>query len=120
MEASSRSGAPMVRNETSSPRPGEAQGERVKCLSSPTQALPDSYLVAPQEWRPQPALGLPELRTCSHAKPPFLWGYPEPCSFCIILLSCLSLTLDLLLEVLLFLSTLFSPDLLPTGSSGQT
>lgn len=66
----------MVRNETTSPSPGEAQGERVKCLSSPTQAFPDSYLAAPQEWRPQPALGLPGLRTYSQCKATFFCGDP--------------------------------------------
>lgn len=62
MEARSHSGTPVFRNETLSSNPGEAQGESEKYLSSPPQIFPGPYLVAFQEWRPQLALGLPEVK----------------------------------------------------------
>lgn len=71
MEARNHSGTPVFRNETLLPNPGEeAQGEREKYLSSPPKPFPGPYLVTFQEWRPQLALGLPEVRTCFQAKPP--------------------------------------------------
>lgn len=101
-----------MRNGVSSPRLGGAQGEGVnKVPLSFPQAFPDLYLVTLQEWRPQPALGLPGLRTCSQCKATFpveiivavLFLHSFPISW-------VSLSLDLFLEVYLFLSinTFFS------------
>lgn len=73
VEARSHSGTPVFRNETLSPKP-QAQGESEKYLSSLPQPFPGPYLVAFQEWRPQLALGLPEVRTCFQCKAPSPYG----------------------------------------------